>query len=129
MVYRVYVEKKPGFALEADALLKDIRSFLRIESLKGLRLLNRYDVEGAAKRRICSTARCAPFFPRRSSITPRRITRATGILCSRWNICPASTTSARTAPRSACSWPVPGRARRWCKPRELYALYGDAHGR
>ena len=47
MVYRVYVEKKPGFALEADALLKDIRSFLRIESLKGLRLLNRYDVEGA----------------------------------------------------------------------------------
>ena len=49
MVYRVYVEKKPGFALEADALLKDIRSFLRIESLKGLRLLNRYDVEGAQK--------------------------------------------------------------------------------
>ena len=42
MVYRVYVEKKPGFALEADALLKDIRSFLRIESLKGLRLLNRF---------------------------------------------------------------------------------------
>ncbi|MBE5767577.1 MAG: phosphoribosylformylglycinamidine synthase [Clostridiales bacterium] len=46
MVYRVYVEKKPGFALEAEALLKDIRSFLQIESLTELRLLNRYDVEG-----------------------------------------------------------------------------------
>ena len=102
MVYRVYVEKKPGFALEADALLKDIRSFLRIESLKGLRLLNRNDGEGAQKDLFDRSVRT--IFPRRSSITPRRITRTTGILCSRWNICPASTTSARTAPRSACSW-------------------------
>ena len=46
MVYRVYVEKKSGFDHEAHATLKDIRSFLRIPQLTGLRLLNRYDVEG-----------------------------------------------------------------------------------
>ncbi len=46
MVYRLYVEKKPGFDHEAHATLKDIQSFLRIPQLTGLRLLNRYDVEG-----------------------------------------------------------------------------------
>ena len=45
MVYRVYVEKRPGLTAEADALLGDIRTLLRIESLESLRLYNRYDVE------------------------------------------------------------------------------------
>ena len=45
MVYRVYVEKRPGLAVEAEALLSDIRHFLGITSISGLRLLNRYDVE------------------------------------------------------------------------------------
>ena len=45
MVYRVYVEKRPGLTAEADALLGDIRTLLRIESLESLRLFNRYDVE------------------------------------------------------------------------------------
>ena len=49
MVCRVYVEKKHAFAVEAEALLMDIRSFLRIERLTGLRLLNRYDVEGISE--------------------------------------------------------------------------------
>ena len=46
MVYRVYVEKKAGLANEAAALCSDIREFLGIGSLEGLRLFNRYDVEG-----------------------------------------------------------------------------------
>ena len=45
MVYRVYVEKRPGLTAEADALLGDIRTLLRVESLESLRLFNRYDVE------------------------------------------------------------------------------------
>ncbi len=46
MVYRIYVEKKEGFRQEANALLEDVRSFLGIQSIRGLRVLNRYDVEG-----------------------------------------------------------------------------------
>ena len=46
MIYRLYVEKQPAFAVEAAALRKEIREFLQIDSLAGLRLLNRYDVEG-----------------------------------------------------------------------------------
>ena len=45
MVYRVYVEKKSGFDLEAQSLKREIRSFLGITSLENMRLINRYDVE------------------------------------------------------------------------------------
>ncbi|MBE5759241.1 MAG: phosphoribosylformylglycinamidine synthase [Clostridiales bacterium] len=45
MVFRVYVEKKPGLENEANALLGDIRQLLLIDGVKKLRLLNRYDVE------------------------------------------------------------------------------------
>ena len=45
MVYRIYVEKRPELATEAKALLEDLRSFLSLNGLKNLRLLNRYDVE------------------------------------------------------------------------------------
>ncbi len=49
MVYRIYVEKKPGFDGEAQALLHELVELVGIRSLKGLRLLNRYDVEGLDK--------------------------------------------------------------------------------
>ena len=45
MVYRVYVEKKKGQTHEADSLLKEIKDFLQIDSLTGVRVLNRYDAE------------------------------------------------------------------------------------
>ncbi len=45
MVYRIFVEKKPAFAHEANGLLADIRSFLGIKSLERLRVFNRYDVD------------------------------------------------------------------------------------
>ncbi len=49
MVYRVYVEKKPGQTHEADGLLKEVKDFLQISGLKSVRLLNRYDVEKIEK--------------------------------------------------------------------------------
>ena len=45
MVYRVYVEKKPGLDNEARALLNDARGLLGIEGLERVRLFNRYDAE------------------------------------------------------------------------------------
>ena len=49
MVYRIFVEKKAAFAQEAEALQRELKDFLGIASLKGLRLLNRYDAEGISK--------------------------------------------------------------------------------
>ena len=46
MVYRIYVEKKSGFDGEAQGLCHELVDLLGIKALKGLRLINRYDVEG-----------------------------------------------------------------------------------
>ena len=45
MVFRVYVEKKPGFDVAAQQLANELRTILGIEALKNVRLVNRYDVE------------------------------------------------------------------------------------
>ena len=45
MVYRIYVEKKPGFDHEASALCHELKSFLGIKGLENVRILNRYDAE------------------------------------------------------------------------------------
>ena len=45
MVHRIFVEKKPGFAQEAEALLRELTGFLGVTGLTRVRLLNRYDAE------------------------------------------------------------------------------------
>ncbi len=45
MVYRIFVEKKPGLDNEAQALLSDAKTLLGISALEKVRLLNRYDAE------------------------------------------------------------------------------------
>lgn len=45
MVYRIFTEKKPEFANEAKALLKDINGLLQIKTINNVRIINRYDVE------------------------------------------------------------------------------------
>ncbi len=44
-VFRIYVEKKPEFAVEAKNLLADVKTALRLDTLRNLRILNRYDAE------------------------------------------------------------------------------------
>ena len=48
MVYRIFVEKRPGLSPEANNLKNDLKQFLGIKSLEGVRILNRYDVEHIA---------------------------------------------------------------------------------
>ena len=45
-VTRVFVEKKPGFDVEAKQMLWDLRHNLGLKQINGLRLLNRYDISG-----------------------------------------------------------------------------------
>lgn len=44
-VYRIYVEKKPQFAVEANGVLSDIHNSLGISGVESVRVINRYDVE------------------------------------------------------------------------------------
>lgn len=43
-VFRVYVEKKPAYAVEAKSVLNDLRTALRL-NISNVRILNRYDAD------------------------------------------------------------------------------------
>lgn len=48
-VKRVYVEKKPGFDIQAVKLMKEFRENLGITGVSKVRILNRYDVENISE--------------------------------------------------------------------------------
>ena len=48
-VFRIYVEKKPEFAVEAKNLLADVKTALRLDKLRNIKILNRYDAEGLSE--------------------------------------------------------------------------------
>ena len=48
-VRRVYVEKKPAFAVKAKELQAEIKSYLGISSVTGVRELIRYDIENISE--------------------------------------------------------------------------------
>ena len=104
MVYRIYVEKKPGFDVEANGLKNELTSLLGIKDLTGLRLLNRYDVEGideALFNQCVSTVFSEPPVDNTYDALPQLST------------CPVSSTSAQLLPPSASSSSVRASAR-WC---------------
>ena len=45
MVRRVYVEKKPEYAVKAREIYEEIQNFVGIRTMTGLRYLIRYDIE------------------------------------------------------------------------------------
>ena len=62
-VKRVYVEKKPEFAVAADSLLHEIREYLGLTDVTGVRILIRYDVENISEdvyRKACSVVFAEP---------------------------------------------------------------------
>lgn len=48
-MFRLYVERKPGFTNEADRIFSEIKNFLGISGVTGVRYLNRYDVENISE--------------------------------------------------------------------------------
>lgn len=47
-VFRIYVEKKPEFAVEAKSVMSDVQTALRL-NLNNVRILNRYDVDNLSE--------------------------------------------------------------------------------
>lgn len=48
IVRRIFVEKKKGFDIEASGLYRDLKRNLKLDGLKSVRIINRYDVEGVS---------------------------------------------------------------------------------
>jgi len=49
MVYRIYVEKKNGFEVEAKSFASELKTFLEIKGVEKVRVINRYDIEGVSQ--------------------------------------------------------------------------------
>ena len=77
MVSRVFVEKKAGFDVEAKALERELREILGVTALTGLRLVNRYDVEGVTDELF---EQCVPtvFSEPQSDVATREMPDAAG---------------------------------------------------
>lgn len=48
-VKRIFVEKKPEYAAQADELKKDLSSFLGLSAIEGIRIFIRYDIENISE--------------------------------------------------------------------------------
>lgn len=48
-IKRIYVEKRPGFDIPAQALYADLKESLGVSALSAVRLINRYDIEGISE--------------------------------------------------------------------------------
>lgn len=46
MVYRLFVEKKEGFRVAEEALFESLKLYVGIDALLGVRIINRYDIQG-----------------------------------------------------------------------------------
>lgn len=45
-IYRIYVERKPGFDIKANNLKNELTELLQIKGIDNIRIFNRYDVSG-----------------------------------------------------------------------------------
>lgn len=62
-IYRVYSEKKKEYAVEAAAVLSDLRTVLQLNSVRDVRILNRYDLENIERddfEKACATILSEP---------------------------------------------------------------------
>ena len=60
MVYRIFVERRSGFEIEASRMFDDLKNNLRINGLEKVRYINRYDAEGLSED-IFETAKYTVF--------------------------------------------------------------------
>jgi phosphoribosylformylglycinamidine synthase len=56
-MHRIFVEKLPGFDAEARHLFHDLHESLRLDGLRGVRVVNRYDVDGLSDAEFAAAAR------------------------------------------------------------------------
>lgn len=48
-VYRIYVEKRKEYAVEADEILNNLKTQLKLDKVSSLKVVNRYDVQGISE--------------------------------------------------------------------------------
>lgn len=100
-VKRVFVEKKPEFAVQARELCDEIESYLGIAGVTGVRVLVRYDIENLSED-VYREARVRSFPSRRwTRCLKETLSMVQTTPFFLWNTCPVSLTREQTLPSSA----------------------------
>ena len=87
-MFRIYVERKPGFQSEANSILEEINGFLGISSVKGVRYFNRYDIENTSED-VSKTAALRIFSePQSDSVAYTEVTAKDGETVIVWEYLP-----------------------------------------
>jgi phosphoribosylformylglycinamidine synthase len=123
MVSRVYVEKKPGFDVEASQLRHELRHTLGISSITNLRLINRYDVEGISDELF---EQCIPtvFSEPQSDVASRDLPDLSGLRVFAVESLPGQFDQ-RAASASECVQLISQGERPDVRCAKLYAIGGD----
>ncbi|MFC0265541.1 phosphoribosylformylglycinamidine synthase [Alloscardovia macacae] len=129
MVYRVLVEKKPGYDVHEQQLLSELTHILGVTSLTALRVFKRYDVEGISQELFettISTVFSEPQVDRTYPELPTEVTegeRAARALFAVEYL--PGQFDQRAASASECIQLISQGERPAVRSSTVYALYGD----
>ena len=87
-MYRLYVERKPGFENEAKRIYSEITGFLGIRSVTGIRYLNRYDVENVSEGIFKASANRIFSEPQSDSVVFETLEIPQNVTCITWEYLP-----------------------------------------
>ena len=123
-VFRAFVEKRPGFDVEARNLLSDLRETLGLSGLTGLRLFKRYDLSGvsqeefqAARDSVLSEPNCDAVFEEVHPEIPGATWFAVEYLPGQYDV--------RADSAAQCIQLLTQKERPLVRTATLYALLGD----
>ena len=115
-VKRLFVEKRPGFDVEARHMLADLRENLGIAALEAVRVVNRYDLEGVDEADFDRASRTILSEPNVDTVSAA-LSVEPGWRVFATEYLPANTTSARIPRRSASPCLPGGAAKRSLRAR------------
>ncbi len=72
-VHRLFVERKEGFENEAKRALAELKGFVGITALEGLRYVNRYDIEGIGDEALDAAAKQIFSEPQSDGVRPESL--------------------------------------------------------
>ena len=122
MVYRIYVEKKDGLANEALGLCRELTEMLGINTLKGIRLYNRYDVENIDKALFDYTVDTVFSEPQLDNVTYELNNEADAVFAVEYL---PGQFDQRADSAAQCIQLISQKERPLVRTAKVYCLYGD----
>ena len=122
MVYRIYVEKKDGLANEASGLYRELTEMLGIDSLTGVRLYNRYDVENIDKELFDYSVNTVFSEPQLDNVTYSLNTDATAVFAVEYL---PGQFDQRADSAAQCIQLISQKDRPLVRTARVYCLYGE----